>query len=162
MWWCLVLYVSFASALFSSAWMFSCLLIACLIVYLFLYWLLWRVWNLTLYCFQKTVSIFGIYIDLLYQYFVHVSHFSVLLDVPTLTVFSLCTWHVHAISCMLLLDTYLILPDIWHVITWHLPCLIFDSYNYHLREWWPDILIFIYISLQHVLMILLTCSCSFL
>jgi len=133
--------------------MFAWLLIACLTVYLFLYWWLWRVWNLTYIVSQKLY-----YFRYSYWSLISVLLFCITLSCIAWRTITWCvntyhavTWHLHAISW------YVIswhLPDIiWHrhVITRHLSCLILDSYNYHkmgMMTWHLDFIL-IYSSTIH-------------
>jgi len=144
--------------------MFACLLIACLTVNLFLYWWLWRVWNLAYTVSQK-----------LYYFPSHRSLISVLLSCITFSciawcVFTWCastyravTWHLSP-TCYLL-TWYFLTSDMWSPDTCHAWYLTLKIIT--IREWWPNILIISWyipvqsVLIQHVLMIHLAYFCSF-
>jgi len=103
-----------------------------------------------LYYFSEAALFFGIRTDLLYRYCFPMLLVILSLDVLTFTMLSLVTCLISP-SC--------------HAITWPLTRRN-DSYNYHDNRnddltSWLHLDIFWYISVQTVLLILLTCSCSF-
>ena len=136
--------------------MFAYLLITCSPVYLFFSYWLWRVWNFIYTVFSNTAWFFSIRTDLVYRYYFPVSFDMLSLDVLTYTMLSHRLSDITLMSCCHLTSgiTYLtlIIITITGMMTWHLDYILI----------YPEIIQYKPYSWYTCLLILLTCSYSFL
>jgi len=135
-------------------------------------WRLWRVWNLYLNCFLK-LNVFRcsyrFFITVLFSYFMVFDRWYMLYYRLSCFHLPVIAWYLPITPVYYYLTStwYYLTSDMWSSDTWHAWYLTLVIIT--IWEWWPDILIISWhileqsvLLIQHVFMIHLKCSCSFL